>query len=418
MTRQIFAAEITHDNSPFHVREKLAGDDKAVKACIHKLRQNMDEVFVLSTPNRFVIYAVGEKINPLLNYFLEDAEVFRYVQFYKNTLASVNHLFAMASGLCSQVKGEHLIVSQIKESHILSLESNGIGLRLDNLLRQAIRVGKKVRTETGIDKFCSSVVDAGFSLLYNKIENLYERNFLVIGSGEVVRLTLESLHQEGMSNVLVSCHDSKSVKALAKVYGFNTVPIDRVSEYFKEADVIIGCTNESVKTHMFMKEEEPFHPNRKRIILDFGMPRSFSDKFRYHAFTELYSLDDIKALNPTPLDAFGGVEEAWRLVSALTHEFLSVLFHLEQAPILEAYWSRLGNIKSPDAKPSSMLSGIFTSQETRWIKQYTRKFLGQNEKQNARDLQLLLGNTRPENAEELVRKIYSFHIIDINVSPN
>jgi len=417
MTRQIFAAEISHDNSPFHVRGKLADNDSAVRACIQKLKRRMDEVFVLSTPNRFVVYAVGEKINPLLNYFLEDAEVFRYVQFYKNTLASVNHLFAMASGLCSQVKGEHQIVSQIKEAHILSLESNGIGLRLDNLLRHAIRVGKKVRTQTGIDKFCSSVIETGFSLLYNKLENLYDRNFLIIGSNEVVRLTLDYLHQEGIPNVILADHDSKRVQALAKQYGFKSVPIENVSDYFRGADIIIGSTHEMINTSRLQKGDTLVNPERKRMILDFGMPRNFSDKFRYQAFTELYSLDDLKAMNPSPLDAFGGLEEAWRLVSAQTQEFLSVLHHLEQAPILEAYWSKLGNLKHPDVKPSA-LSGIFTPQETRWIKRYTQKFVNQNGKHTIKNIHALLNNTQAENAAEVVRKVYAFHIIDLNVSPN
>jgi glutamyl-tRNA reductase len=417
MTRQIFAAEISHDNSPFHVRGKLADNDRAVKACIQKLRQRMDEVFVLSTPNRFVIYAVGEKINPLLNYFLEDAEVFRYVQFYKNTLASVNHLFAMASGLCSHVKGEHQIVAQIKEAHVLSLESNGIGLRLDNLLRHAIRVGKKVRTQTGIDKFCSSVVENGFSLLYNKLENLYDKHFLVIGSDEVVRLTLDYLHQEGMPNVIVADHNAKRVQALTKQYGFKTVAIENVSDYFRGADVIIGSTHEAINTCNMQKGETLVSPDRKRIVLDFGMPRNISDKFRYQAFTELYSLDDLKALNPSPLDAFGGLEEAWRLVSAQTQEFLSVLHHLEQAPILEAYWSKLGNLRHPDAKPSP-LSGIFTSQETRWIRRYTKKFTSQSGKHTIKNIHALVNNSQAENAAEVVKRVYSFHIIDLNVSPN
>lgn len=416
MTRQIFAAEVSHDNSPFHIREKLAGSDKGVKDCIHKLRQKMDEVFVLSTPTRFVVYAVGEKINPLLNYFLEDAEVFRYVQFYKNTMASVNHLFAMASGLCSTVKGEHQILSEIKESHVLSLECNGIGLRLDNLLRHAIRVGKKVRTETGIDKFCLSVVDGGISLLYNKLENLYERNFLVIGTGEVAKLTLEYLSMEGITQVTIASRDVKKAKALASAYHFSTIAFDKVADHMKDADVIIGAATEQIPVGQPL-EVVSLPADRKRIILDFGVPRNFSDKYKYQPFIDLYTLDDLKAMSPSPLDAFGGVDDAWRLVSAHTQDFLSVLHHLEQAPILEAYWSRLGNIKHPDAKPSSV-SGMVASQESHWFKRYTKRLMSQPEKPTVRNIDLVLNNTQAENADELVRKVFSFHLINLDVSPN
>lgn len=415
MTRQIFAAEISHDNSPFHIREKLAGTDKGVRDCIRKLRLKMDEAFVLSTPTRFVVYVVGDNINPLLNYFLEDAEIFRYVQFYKNTLASVNHLFAMASGLCSNVKGEHTILTQIREAHVLSHESNGIGLRLDNLLRHAIRVGKSVRTETGIDKFCISVVDGAISLLYNKLENLYDCRFLIIGSGEVAKATLDYLYEEGFPNVTIACHHAARAKVLAAQYCYTSIPFSKAVEHFKDADVIIGAGNHPI---LFPQGETTVLPSdRKRIILDLGVPRNFGDKFKYQTFTELYSLDDLKALSPSPLDLFGGVEEAWRSVSAHTQEFLSVLHHLEQAPILEAYWSRLGNLKHPDAKPTTPLSGIVARQESHWIKKYTRKMISQD-RPMVKNIDMVLNNTQAINAGELIRQVFPFYVVDLNVSPN
>jgi glutamyl-tRNA reductase len=423
MAKQIFAAEVSHESAPVRIREKLAGNDESVKRVIAKLRSNMDEVFVLSTCNRFVVYAVGENINPIVNYFLEDAETFRYVQFYKNTQASVNHLFATASGLCSQVKGEHQIMTQIKHGHQLAMECGGVGLWLDNVLREAIRIGKKVRTQTGIDKFGASVVDAGFSLLYDKFENIYERNFLVIGTGKIARLALGYLQHEGMQNVIIASHDIERSRDLALQYNVQAITIDKISNYFQEADVIIGGTHHEVSICPSMsgsctRLETKLATEKKRVILDFGMPRNFDDRLRFHPGISLYNLDDLKALSTSPLDVFGGVEAAWKLVSAETKEFLNIIHQLEMAPILAAYWNRLVNLK--DQQLGWLLPKLESAsdRDVQLIKRYAHKLIRSISREPLKNLRALAGDTQANATVEVVKNLYDFHHVKLNLSDN
>src|SRR5688500_17426523 len=106
MARQIFAAEISHEDTPLALREKLAANEAAVKQQLQQLSPVTDEVFVLATCNRFTIYIVNSDISPLTDFFAQYPALKGYVQFYYNTEESVTHLLAVASGLLSPIKGD------------------------------------------------------------------------------------------------------------------------------------------------------------------------------------------------------------------------------------------------------------------------------------------------------------------------
>ncbi len=424
MAKQIFAAEISHEHAPLHIREKLASSEEGVKAYIQQLGKDLDEVFVLSTCNRFAIYGAGESINPLLNFFFGDPELFNYVQFYKSTEASVQHLFATASGLRSQVKGEHQILAQIKQAHKLALSCSSIGLKMDNLLREAIRVGKKVRTETGIDKFCSSVVDAGFSLVEKKLSDLSNRNILIIGTGKIARLALSYLQQEQASNVTIVSHDLDRAVELANHYQAKAGHIENVSHYFMLSDVIIGGTHHEVslcpKTmhETCMRHTAIFDTTRKHIILDFGMPRNFNDSIRKYPTIELYNLDDLKALHATPLDAFGNLDDAKRIADAEATEFINILQQLELTPILSAYWTRLVNLK--DEQLNWLLPKLenVNEHDIDLIKKYAHKLIRSISREPLKNLRALAGDTQANVTVEVVKNLYDFHHVKLNLSIN
>lgn len=424
MARQIFAAEISHENAPPEVRKKLPGDEDSVKVCVDNLRGEFNEVFVLSTSNRFVIYGVGESIDPLLEFFLQDPDIFRYVQFYKNTEGSVGHLFAMVNGLCTRAESGLQILSQIRQAYRTSIECGGIGLVLDTLLRDAVRVYKKVCLETGIDMICASVVDAGFTLLQNRLDDIHMRNFLVIGTDEIARLALENLRRRGVSNVTVTSHDINRAHELAVRYGAEIIQIENAHHYFKQMDVIIGGTYHE-KSLFPATVSEPaianyldFDPQRKYIILDFAIPRNFDEKLRVNPAVELYDLDTLKELHPSPLDAFGGTEEAWKIINREATKFLEVVRRMELTPILAAYWTRRLHIK--DQQSAGMLPPLenATPQDIELIKRYTRKLIRNISRTPSKDLRAMTGDTQANLDVEGVQGLMGFHEVPLDISYN
>src|SRR5687767_12112407 len=102
MARQIFAAEISHDDAPIHIREKLACSEATIKEHLMQLSPLVEEIVILSTCNRFAMYVVHDEISPVTNFFAQYPILKGYVQYYYNTEESVTHLFATASGLLSE----------------------------------------------------------------------------------------------------------------------------------------------------------------------------------------------------------------------------------------------------------------------------------------------------------------------------
>jgi glutamyl-tRNA reductase len=420
MARQIFAAEVSHEDTPLPIREKLAANEATIKDHLYKLSKTVDEVFIISTCNRFAVYAISESISPLTEFFDEYPVLKGYVQFYYNTEESVTHLFAVGSGLLSPIKGDHAILDQLKDAHRYALDANSIGITLDNLLRAAIRTGKHIRTQTGIDKFCSSSVDAGIELLYNRMDSVHDKKFLIVGTGKIARLALKYLYNEGIQNICIVSKDMQRAEELAELYYVNAVSMENLHEHVKQADVIIGGTHYEVSLFPESYLSGFFDLNKMWFILDFGMPRNFNSKLAEHASIELYNLDDLKRLHKSPLDAFGGVEEAWVMVMREARSFMQVLIQLEFSPVLAAYWNRMLDIKQHHKSylPLAKLGDKFTPSGISQLKKQAHKLMRTFTGVSRKNSRTLANNYQAENAAEAVRNLNSFSDIKLNFSLN
>jgi glutamyl-tRNA reductase len=419
MARQIFAAEISHEDTPLPIREKLAANEATVKQHLILLSNTVDEIFIVSTCNRFTLYAISDDITPLTRFFEQYPILKGYIQFYYNTEESITHLFAVASGLLSPIKGDHQILDELKRAHQWALECNTIGITLDNLLREAIRIGKKVRTETGIDKFCSSVVDAGIELLYNRMDGLHDKKILIVGTGKIARLALKYLYKEGVHNISIASHNVSRAEELADLYNARAVSIDDLHEHAKIADVVIGGTFQEVSLFSSSDLSGFFDHDKMWFILDFGMPRNFNSKLGDHKSIELYNLDDLKRLHKSPLDSFGGIEAAWTIVMREAKDIMEILLQIEYSPIMVAYWNRLLDVKN---RKSNMLlpklENKLTPLDVEHIKHQAKRIMRTISGDPRKNAHALTNNVRATGGRELIKDITSFKVVRINFSAN
>ena len=131
------------------------------------------EAAVLSTCNRIELYADVDKfhagvaeLSTLLarhsGVGLEELTPYLYVHYEDR---AVHHLFSVACGLDSMVVGEGQILGQIKDALAVAQEQHTAGRLLNDLFQQALRVGKRAHSETGIDKAGQSLVTFGLEQL-------------------------------------------------------------------------------------------------------------------------------------------------------------------------------------------------------------------------------------------------------------
>jgi glutamyl-tRNA reductase len=411
MTRQIFAAEINFEDAALQVREKFNGSESNVKSFLIDLRSRFDEVFILATRQRFTVYIVHENLDSLTDFFHSGHSLKGYVQYYYNSAESVTHLMATASGLLSPVKGEGGILSDMIRCYQWATSCGCLGITLDNTLTKAIETGREVRMATGIDQFCSSVVETGLELLYGRMEDLHKKNFLIVGTGKLARLAIEYLTKEGMKNIAITGHDHKKALEFARKFSVKVFPIDQMAEYFFVADVIIGASHHELKID-FIPDDKEQKENRNCIVLDLGIPPNFDQRWVERHTAEFYNVDDLRRLQPSPLESFGGLELAWRMVMKTSGDFVHLLQLLQHSPVLTAYLSRQFNLKNGEwkVKPKKRLRNILLFKKGEHATGVSPS--------NVINAKVHANNHKAENGHEIVRNLSGMKKFVYILSPN
>ncbi len=399
MTRQIFAAEINFQDTPLHIRDKFSDAEKNVKRLLMTFRRRVDEVFIAANRQRFTVYIVHESLKPLIEFFQEENHLKGYVQYYYNSAESISHLMATASGLLAPVKGEGRILNEVIQNYEWACSCSCIGMTLDNALTRAIETGKTVRTKTGIDKFCASAVETGIELLYNRSEDLHSKNFLIVGTGEMARVALESLTGEGISNIAITGHDAANTAELSKKFRVKGFDLQSLPEYFGLADVIIGVSHKEIEREWLPGREQRAAADGK-IIIDLGIPPNFDADFADLWSDEYYNLDDLRRLQPSPLESFGGLEAAWRMVVKASNDFAYVLQMLQHSPVLTAYLTRQFTLKNVDlrVKPKRSLRSMLLFRKTDTI-------TGTASVKDLKNARVHANNHIAENGPDVVRNV-------------
>ncbi|WP_128646947.1 glutamyl-tRNA reductase, partial [Rhodococcus sp. BS-15] len=185
---------ISHRSAPVAVLERVAITDTDRPKLTDKLMASgsISEVMVVSTCNRVEIYAVvdafhgaltavGEVLGEHSGLEIADLTKHAYVRYSE---AAVEHLFAVASGLDSMVIGEQQILGQIRSAYAASDGQQASGRVMHELAQQALRVGKRVHSETGIDAAGSSVVSVALDRAAELFDgSLAGRKAVVLGAG-------------------------------------------------------------------------------------------------------------------------------------------------------------------------------------------------------------------------------------------
>ncbi|MGB6182379.1 MAG: glutamyl-tRNA reductase, partial [Rhodococcus sp. (in: high G+C Gram-positive bacteria)] len=159
---------ISHRSAPVSVLERVAVSDTERPKLTDRIMMSshVSEVMIVSTCNRVEVYAVVDAFHGALTDLgalladhsgLDLAELTKHA-YVRYSEAAAEHLFAVAGGLDSMVIGEQQILGQIRSAYAASDAQQASGRALHELAQQALRVGKKVHSETGIDKAGASVV--------------------------------------------------------------------------------------------------------------------------------------------------------------------------------------------------------------------------------------------------------------------
>ena len=272
---------------------------------------------------------------------------------------SVHITFSTAAGLESQAIGEHQITGQIRDALDLGREHKTIGPVLDELIRQAIHTGKRVRLETNIGKFSTSLATVGFELIKKHDFNIAETTFLIIGTGNMANLVNTVLDRTQIKKLYVASHDMSRAQEMASEWNGEAVNMENMHTALSEANVIIGGTQgeinllheETMSESKCPRANFALQANGHKLFIDFGVPRNFNPSLKNDPNISLYDLDDIKKITYDGLlKRYDEIPQARKLVNEELDWFMVWLRNRKVAPVIEAYWNNLETIKEDELK--------------------------------------------------------------------
>ncbi|WP_338495506.1 glutamyl-tRNA reductase [Streptomyces sp. SJL17-4] len=289
---------LSHRSAPVSILERAAlpADTQAKLLQDTLAAEPAAEATVLATCNRIELYADVDKfhagvaeLSTLLAQHsgvgLDELTPYLYVHYEDR---AVHHLFSVACGLDSMVVGEGQILGQIKDTLALGQELHTAGRLLNDLFQQALRVGKRAHSETGIDRAGQSLVTFGLERLVDGTDGTdvdtwaKGKKALVIGAGSMSSLAAATLARSGVSEIVIANRTLARAERLAQILNepggtgvvAHAAEMVAVGDELTRADVVVSCTGATGLVLTGDDIETAVQGRRTPLaLLDLAMPR-------------------------------------------------------------------------------------------------------------------------------------------------
>jgi glutamyl-tRNA reductase len=282
----VLAVGLSHRTADMRVLERatVAAPD-AGKVLDELLRcPNVAEVALVTSCNRVEVYAVvrafhaglADIVGVLGRHSGLDAAVLYEHLYVHYAAAAVEHLFTVAAGLDSMVVGESQILGQVRSAYNTARDAGTVGRTLHELIQRALRVGKRVHSETGLDRAAGSVVSEALADAATLLGGLGGRRALIVGAGSMGGLAAAALRRADIGEVVVANRTERTGARLAENLREQGVAaratgLDGLAGHIADADLVVSCTGATgtVIDAAALTAER----NRPLVVCDLGLPR-------------------------------------------------------------------------------------------------------------------------------------------------
>ena len=268
---------LDYSAAPIALREQLSFTRNGVVDMDRLIAadKNLLGVVLLSTCNRTELYlSCAEGPAPDAGEVLcraagADYQDFAHVFVRRSGEDCARHLMEVACGLRSQILGEDQILSQVKTAVALAREAGTADSVLETLFRTAAACGKAAKTAGRLTGLPTSAAHQAVAALEKRLGSLEGRRALVIGNGEMGRLTASLLHSAGCA-VTVTLRSYRHGETVVPA-GCAVAPYDDRYAAMEGMDLLVSATTSPHYTVM----AEPFRAVAEppKLLVDLAIPR-------------------------------------------------------------------------------------------------------------------------------------------------
>ena len=295
---------MNHRTAPVAIRERLALSRDGAGSLARELAsaRSLEEALVLSTCNRVEFLASGRR-NALRHEVLrrvgkprEGAPLDEGCLYDYDERGTVRHVFRVASSLDSMVVGEPQILGQVKDAYQVAKDAGTLGGPLERIVTYAFRVARRVRNETGVGKLAVSVSFVAVELARKIFGDLEGLSVLLIGAGEMAEAAARQLRGAGTANLYVTNRTTANAERLARAFGAQAVPFDRLLELLQRVDIVISST--ASPGHILSRTTAEgviaARRNRPIFLVDIAVPRDIDPEINNVDNMFVYDVDDLQ----------------------------------------------------------------------------------------------------------------------------
>jgi len=321
---------LSHKSAPIKVREKLNFPEQTLPDALRKLMtyDGIRESMIVSTCNRVEIYSSvrdsSEGIDRIKQFIAEyhnlSREVLEKSLYVYPDAQGVRHTFRVASSLDSLVLGEAQILGQLKDAFDISLKTKTTSTILNKLMKKAISVAKRVRTETKLAEGAVSISSAAVELAKKIFGELEGKHVMLLGAGEMAELAAQHLLGNGVKNIMVANRTFERAEELATEFKGDAIRFEHFPDALVMVDILIcatGAPNYVVKRDMVssaLRERR----NKPIFMIDISNPRNIDPEVDKIDNVYLYDIDDLQS--KVDVNTEGRAKEAEQAESIVLQE--------------------------------------------------------------------------------------------------
>ena len=283
-----------------------------------KAEQDILGCIILSTCNRMEIWvsAQEEWEGSLYAFLCREKELPQeaYREYFTERRGeeAVRHLFYLASGLKSQILAEDQIITQVKDALTLARDAYCTDNVLEVLFRMAVTAAKRVKTQVVFSRANTSVIHQAMARLENQGFHFQGRTCMVIGNGEMGKVTALALKEAG-ADVTVTVRQYRSgVVNIPK--GCERINYGERMQFLPKCDVVVSATaspNYTITKEEFENAKVPAH----MILIDLAVPRDIDPEIGKMQDVKLYDIDSFRISAASP-----GLQESMNLAGEILEE--------------------------------------------------------------------------------------------------
>jgi glutamyl-tRNA reductase len=294
---RLLNVRITHKKAPIHVLEKFTFKDIGKAYRVFLTSGDIRECVILQTCNRVEVFLALDKIDveKIFDIWRDITEMkelpFELAEIDQDK-AAINHLLRLTSGLESLVVGEDQILGQVKRAFEYSRQNCYVDSFVPIIFEHAIKVGGRIRTNTGLNKGSTSIGSMAVNLAEEYFDDFQNKKVLLIGTGEGATLVAKSLKKRQV-NFDVASRTYERAKSFCSTVSGTPVKFEDAVLNFDKTDIIFVSTTAPYYLITYDRISNCMKKNEGMMIFDLSNPRTVDDKIATISGIKLVNIDQI-----------------------------------------------------------------------------------------------------------------------------